>query len=189
MFTHWGLRSADRHLTTATATRIVVINHALMQSTFLEGLLLLQTIEEVQASASLKEKVAEEVTAVSSVPAAAGGSGIKRIPWAWASGTARYRQKSSGSEDPSFSSCRTFLLRGIMEWGRNLLSYSGHERSPSSSEEETIEEGHRQVKSLTPFVVMSTSLLRVFLMSAGRPQRSPPKAVTRWRLAGLPLSS
>lgn len=115
MFTHRGLRSADRHLTTATATRIVVINHALMQSTFLEGLLLLQTIEEVQASASLKEKVAEEVTAVSSVPAAAGGSGIKRIPWAWASGTARYRQKFSCSEDPSFSSCRTFLLRGIME--------------------------------------------------------------------------
>lgn len=124
MFTHRGLRSADRHLTTATATRIVVINHALMQSTFLEGLLLLQTIEEVQASTSieevqastsLKEKVAEEVTAVSSVPAAAGGSRIKRIPWAWASSTAIYRQKSSGSEDPSFSSCRTFLLHGIME--------------------------------------------------------------------------
>jgi hypothetical protein len=51
-----------------------------------------------QASASLKQKAAEEVAAISSAPTATGGRGMKRKPWAQASGTAGSRQKSSGSE-------------------------------------------------------------------------------------------
>nr|AAM91878.1 hypothetical protein [Oryza sativa Japonica Group] len=52
-----------------------------------------------QAFASLKDKVADEVANISSVPAVAGGSGTKRKPWARSSAPSSSRQKFAGSED------------------------------------------------------------------------------------------
>lgn len=51
-----------------------------------------------QSSASLKEKIAEEIAVASSVPTVEGSSGTKRKTWARAGGVTGSRQKSSGSE-------------------------------------------------------------------------------------------